>query len=357
MNLNLSRRYLQRLLLLCLIFIPAFGICQIPTNGLVAWYPFDGNPDDQSGSGYTGTPSGAVPSTDRFGAVNNAYYFDGQDDVLGFGDILDSVMIGAGAQFSMSFWLNQDFGTNQPGASRVLLSKYAHSSCGQSEKQFRISLDGPDVGVYYGDDGTSWDFRIVATADGGLAIPATWHHVVLNYDGTQSGNNGADRIEFYVDSIVRAVSVVNQSGVVPPQLNDAATSLGLGGYLTPSNTNCGLGNFSGSIDDVRVYDRLLTANEVVELFNESPMMSRETSLEQQIEIFPQPIESGEFQVRLPGEWAGADLTVYDLTGAKIVTQSVSAGTQTIHLDATPPGIYILILQSKEQVVRKKIFIQ
>ena len=72
----------RRSFLLILLLIPLMGFSQIPTNGLVAWYPFTNGSNDQSNSGFTGTPVGAIQTTDRHSVPNGAYYFDGQDDVL-----------------------------------------------------------------------------------------------------------------------------------------------------------------------------------------------------------------------------------------------------------------------------------
>jgi Concanavalin A-like lectin/glucanases superfamily len=46
-------------------------------NGLVACYPFNANARDESGNANNGMVNGATLTTDRFGKVNNAYYFDG----------------------------------------------------------------------------------------------------------------------------------------------------------------------------------------------------------------------------------------------------------------------------------------
>ena len=46
-------------------------------NGLVAWYPFEGNASDMSGNGNHGTVNGATLGTDRHGQVNRSYIFDG----------------------------------------------------------------------------------------------------------------------------------------------------------------------------------------------------------------------------------------------------------------------------------------
>ena len=52
------------------------------TQGLVAWYPFDGNASDMSGNGNHGTVYGATLGTDRHGHANKAYNFDGVDDYI-----------------------------------------------------------------------------------------------------------------------------------------------------------------------------------------------------------------------------------------------------------------------------------
>ncbi|MBI2258810.1 MAG: hypothetical protein HYU67_07920 [Flavobacteriia bacterium] len=47
----------------------------VPTDGLVGWWPFNGNADDESGNGNDGTVNSATLSTDRNGVANSAYYF------------------------------------------------------------------------------------------------------------------------------------------------------------------------------------------------------------------------------------------------------------------------------------------
>ena len=54
----------------------------IPTEGLVAWYPFNGNANDESGNGNNGTVNGATLTTDKDGNENSAYSFDGNDDII-----------------------------------------------------------------------------------------------------------------------------------------------------------------------------------------------------------------------------------------------------------------------------------
>ena len=61
-----------------LIIIAFNGICFSGINdGLVAYYPFNGNANDESGNGNHGIVDGAALSMDRFGNLNSAYLFDG----------------------------------------------------------------------------------------------------------------------------------------------------------------------------------------------------------------------------------------------------------------------------------------
>ena len=49
----------------------------IPTDGLLGYWPFNGNANDESGNGNNGTVTGATLNSDRFGINGKAYNFDG----------------------------------------------------------------------------------------------------------------------------------------------------------------------------------------------------------------------------------------------------------------------------------------
>ena len=55
-------------------------------EGLVAYWPMDGNAEDASGNGNDGTVSGATLVEDRNGNTNSAYYFDGVNDMINIGN-------------------------------------------------------------------------------------------------------------------------------------------------------------------------------------------------------------------------------------------------------------------------------
>lgn len=65
------------------IVIGLSGIAVADLNdGLVAYYPFNGNANDESDNGNHGIVSGAILTADWFGNANSAYSFDGVDDYI-----------------------------------------------------------------------------------------------------------------------------------------------------------------------------------------------------------------------------------------------------------------------------------
>lgn len=73
----------------------------IITNGLVAYYPFAGNANDESGNGMNGSVTSAVLTADRFGRANSAYQFSGTSYIL---VAYDSRLNFAG-DFTVSCWV------------------------------------------------------------------------------------------------------------------------------------------------------------------------------------------------------------------------------------------------------------
>ena len=75
------------LTLTLVLFVIPFGMSQeqpsyVPTNGLVAYYPFNGNANDECGNGNHGTVTDATLTHDRFDNENSAYSFDGDGDYI-----------------------------------------------------------------------------------------------------------------------------------------------------------------------------------------------------------------------------------------------------------------------------------
>jgi len=150
------------------------------TTGLAAYYPFNGNADDESGNGNNGTVYGATLANDRFGIGISAYYFDGDDYI----EIQDSPSLDILDAITISSWIKT---TDTKGG---IISKWDGGHCCndvQSYYQF-IYPDGQAAGSVNADnqaDNTVWgDIKVNNDV---------WNHIVYSAD------NNTRKIRIYVN--------------------------------------------------------------------------------------------------------------------------------------------------------------
>lgn len=103
----------------------------VPTNGLVGWWPFNGNANDESGNGNNGTVNGATLTSDRNGVVNQAYSFDPNSNSninIPFSSSLNSIQNG----ITLSAWIYMDGGTPAGTPPRILELRGAYGGGGDA---------------------------------------------------------------------------------------------------------------------------------------------------------------------------------------------------------------------------------
>jgi hypothetical protein len=209
------------------------------TDGLVAYYPFNGNANDESGNGNNGTVNGATLTTDRFGVTDKAYSFNGSNNYIDCGK--KSILDITGAM-TISSWIKlQELPTST--SNYGIFMKNENGSYGLEIYNGKIE-SALYINGSYQNQGTSISNLQVGK----------WHFVLAKYDGNS--------IVFYLDAIKK--DTVNISG------NIAVTDLALliGANPTPASpyyANC----FKGFIDDSRIYNRALTDSEILQLYSEN----------------------------------------------------------------------------------------
>jgi len=210
----------------------SFSECSI-TDGLVGWYPLRKNANDYSGSGYNGTVSGAVVSTNRF-SESGSYSFDGIDDYIN----LNRNLLTYPENFTVSLWVYNDISGTE---SYVRIFDGGQSSSPQYG--FAVVCTATDQSIDY--------TYIFLTTNNSLkqilfTIPnSTWTYITLIKNGTL--------IQIYINGMYFNQNTLTQS----EYRRDISTYIG--GRTTASN-------FKGKIDDVRIYDRALTEKEIALLY-------------------------------------------------------------------------------------------
>lgn len=280
-------------------------------------YPFENNINDQSLNSNDlivsyGTPQ-YVPNSAN---ISSAMFFD-KNLKLESQSVFDNSLY---TQESISIWVKTSF--IAPNLQVLIQGAY----CG--------------FGVYINDQG-----NIIGFFDGSSTgavestMPITdnnWHHIVVQNNGLQT--------ELYIDNLL--ISTISE--VLSVGNGSANNKL----YLGNSNTN--LYPFNGTLDDVKIFDKTLCADEIDSLFQQGSLSINENSLESSINVFPNP-SNGTFNVNSD---TPIDLIeIYSLDGKLIQTlKTDNENLSPIKINNLTNGTYLLKIIQSEKYSLKKIIV-
>jgi len=226
-------------------------VCQnLPNNlqsGLVGYWPFCGNANDESGNGNNGTVNGATLTTDRFGNANSAYSFDGVNDFI---EVNPSVLplINNKTQLTFSYWFNAS--SSSQGA---IWGHWSNNNGG-------VGVNcGSSSGYGGGLIGTGNYSGCCGFVSGQITPYSAWHIATIVFDASQLNNN---KFKIYIDGLYNTTVV-----------GTANSTTGNGTSLFFGRRNIDFNNFgdyfTGLIDDLAVWNRAFTPSEVQQLYTQS----------------------------------------------------------------------------------------
>ncbi len=221
-----------------LVFLNAYGAGTAGnslTDGLVAYYPFNGNANDESGNGNHGTIYGATLTRNRFGESNSAYLFAS-------GQYIEvpnsSSLMSPTNAITLSVWARMDAWYD--GVIDIILCKRTDT------------FQGRQYCLYYANGGPGLMTVVVGQGESYIpSLPAPtlgqWHHITATHNSGQ--------LVIYLNG---------------RQIGSKSTSINL-----PINTqNLLIGKdppgadeyFIGALEEIRIYNRALSSNEVWRLY-------------------------------------------------------------------------------------------
>jgi len=227
----------KNLLFVLLAFVSLNAISQIPTNGLIGYWPLNGNANDSTGNGYNGVVTGAVTSSDRFGDPAGAYLFT---DSTKFITVTDAAPLRlSNTDYTISCWVYQN---NILSNQEAILTKRANGS----QNGYILNV----TGVASSSPGHV-NFQVSGGIDPRLGSDsiialASWHHIAIVYTLSNL------QMKIYIDG------VLNNDTIGMPSPNAAATA----DLLIGKDGATGGYGFHGKIDDVAMYNRALSFSEV-----------------------------------------------------------------------------------------------
>ena len=211
--------------------------------GLESYWKLDepsGTTATDSHGSNDGTISGAT--VNQTGILNKAYDFDGTNDDIDFGDVLDFERTDA---FSISAWVNPDTDKYQ-----FIYGKIGGSSPYRGYAVVLLATGKVNVQII----NTNPTNQISTDSDTTILASSGWNHVVVTYDG--SSNESGVKIYINGSSSTKTVGTDSLSATISN--TDSAffgSQAGGGAY------------FDGTIDEVGIWSRVLTPDEISDLYS------------------------------------------------------------------------------------------
>jgi hypothetical protein len=222
----------------------------ITAPGLTAHWKLDEssgtNASDSSGNSRNGTltnfPSPPTWLPDN-GQNNGALKFDGADDYV----TVPASTLSSFAQSSVCAWVKPEILTSDGGDARTILGIKSSDTAGL---RFTVNSTGKIVAVYL--NGTDYSRR---TVDSLLQVNQ-WAHICYTFDGSN--------LKIYFNGSNQTIEVTTSYGLGSGSL--------IGGRTTTA------GSWNGAIDDLRVYNRALSASEIQDLYSSNSALTLYTAL-------------------------------------------------------------------------------
>ncbi len=207
---------------------------QAGASGLVAYYPFNGNAQDESGNGNDGsTIGGATLAADRFGTANSAYQLDGTS---GYIEILDGADFDFNQPITLTAWIYLNDNTNGGIVGQWGPGGVGGDAFVLSVRGGKLKFTLPRPGLYELDSQST-------------LAEMQWLFVGVVYDGTD--------LKLFIDGTQDASGIFAAAQVdsdQPVRIGFEQIISGDPGYL------------DGLVDDVRIYKRALSDGEIQQLY-------------------------------------------------------------------------------------------
>lgn len=295
----------------------------IPTNGLLGYWSFSGNANDQSVNGNNGTVTGATLTNDRYGNTNSAYLFNGTSDFISVG----YVSTFNSYPLTLSTWIKTN--STQRGG---ILSKYI--SCSNNGYAITSGIGGEISAYYFSQNGSYINLDAPTTF---TINNNSWQMISVVFDNDSaylySNNSLSSKYKF---------STLNPNA--PTTTTDLYFGRMLGGTCDPDLF------YNGQIDDAVIWNRALTQNEIAQIYNSATVGIQKNKFEN-LNLFC--FEKTIYLNSIPN--IKLTLKLIDLTG-KIIYNDITKEKNKIDVSN---GLYIvnLVDENNNIILTKKIIIE
>ena len=290
----------------------------VPTNGLVGWWPFNGNANDISTNTNNGIINGSILTNDRFGNNSAAYYFNGTS-YISIPNITQ-YHFGTNNDFTINMWFKRAL-TN---SSWQVLMSYACPNAGGTggfqlgtQSNFNLELGSTTAEIF----------------TGGNVNDTLWHMLTTVFNRT------IDSVKVYQDGIYIGKIFVNNNQSYTPSCNPNILIGGERNFWSQYY-------FKGVIDDIGLWNRILTQQEITNLYNGTSVGLNEFNNSKLFSVYPNPAKT-QITLNTTTNQIGKTLKVYDALG-KVVYETILKQQQyNINITNWANGIYTVAIPEQD----------
>ena len=232
----------------------------VPTNGLIGWWPFNGNANDESGNGNHGiVKGGSVLNKDRSGNDVSSYIINGINCPSPNGIELQSQISNAN-DFSISLWFRID---NKSKKYQCILNSYPHEYFGISFNY----LSESSLTMFSGNG--SWWSSLTDTIN--LSTPDKWNSLIIVKSDL--------KINYFINGVQK------KSINIGSDFNTGSiSSLIVGAISINGGENC-YETLYGAVDDVAIWDRAISQVEIMSMQAVQPLYLASISIVSNVTCF------------------------------------------------------------------------
>jgi hypothetical protein len=312
----------------------------------VVYYPLNGNAIDSSGKGLHGRMENCTPIPDRFKRPNGAIKLDNvvnvknskitfpTPDIEGFYSDVFTYTLWVKVPSYLSLLKDNDYTIFEMG------------NTDNSYHWFTVNNSSSISDRGFG-SGTSNNISDITKAhsycsQSAVVDTAKWYHLVFVRD---TGNT-----RLYVNGSLKSTTSVHS---LKPKYTKGDSTASFNLYKI-------FGDYTVFVDELRIYDKVLTTAQIAALYTPAPANSgiNNISEETKFKIYPNPSKGNvqlDYEITVNNELA--NVTIYDLDGRALISNRNVLPHENIDISSLNKGLYFVCIKYNEQAITKKIVVE
>ena len=272
------------------------SIDNLPLDGLLAYYPFNGNANDEIGPN-DGTAFGASLTSDRFGNSNSAYEFNGTSDFI---SLEEPFFNGSSSvsNFTYSTWI---YVNQYPSSTQIISGKEGYW------RTITLEMNSNGSVQFKGSQPSPQAYHIIETAADKIILQ-DWNHIAVTFAN--------ETLKIYVNGSLEQTEILSIDSWDFSWLAAGNSSdTNLFGAANPISGGVQY-HFEGKIDDFALWNRSFSAAEISNL-NNNTLATDKLKLVNSFSVYPNPVNK-DLNIQLAADSSFIKCEVYNLLGQVVL---------------------------------------